>query len=867
MTLCVYKNVIRNKLTAEKTGMQHKHLFMPLALVSAMAVAQQVYAADDFVVQDIRVDGLVRLTPDNVAGMIPFTAGDRVNDQIISNSIRSLFASGLFDDVKSSQEGNTLVYTVVERPVISKVELKGNKLIPKEALEEGLKKMGLSEGEVLKKSSLQTVETELEQQYMQQGRYDADVKVTTTAQPNNRVNILIEFIEGQSAKVFDINIIGNTVFKESDIKQVFALKESGWNSVISRNDRYAREKMAASLEALRALYLNKGYINFNITNSSLNLSEDKKHVFIEVSVDEGEQFKFGETHFLGDTLYTQSDLNALKLYKDGDLYSQEKVNGVKQLLLRKYGNAGYYFAEVNIVPEINKDTKLVDLNYYVNPGQQVTVRRINFTGNSKTADEVLRREMRQMEGALASNEKIDLSKVRLERTGFFKTVDVKPARIPGTPDQIDLNVAVEEQHSGTSTLAVGFSQSGGVTFQAGLSQTNFLGTGNAVSIDLSRSETQDYYNLSVTDPYFTIDGVRRGYNMYYRKTKLDDDYNVNNYVTDSFGGGINFGYPIDENQSISMGLNIDNTEVTTGPYVSTYVRDYLLANGGKATDTTSFCPADASGNSQLTVPVYKTDENGNFVLDSEGNKIVTHNTCAVPEESYDSAFKGDFLTYNLNLGWSYNTLNRPVFPTSGMSHRINAEIALPGSDVEYQKITYDAQAYFPLGKDFVLRGYGKLGYGNDLPFYKNFYAGGFGSVRGYDNSTLGPKYPGVYYDAQNQVDYDPEEVGGNALIQFGTELALPVPFKGDWARQVRPVLFAEGAQVFDTQCDVPQSSEDRKYCKDNFGFDMNNMRYSVGAGFTWITMIGPISLSYAFPLNDKAGDETKEIQFEIGRTF
>lgn len=839
--------------------MQHKHLFMPLALVSAMAVAQQVYAADDFVVQDIRVDGLVRLTPDNVAGMIPFSAGDRVNDQIISNSIRSLFASGMFDDVKSSQVGNTLVYTVVERPIISKVELKGNKLIPKEALEEGLKKMGLAEGEVLKKSSLQLVETELEQQYMQQGRYDADVKVTTTAQPNNRVNVLIDFVEGQSAKVFDINIIGNTVFKESEIKQIFALKESGWNSVISRNDRYAREKMAASLESLRALYLNKGYINFNITNSSLNLSEDKKHVFIEVSVDEGEQFKFGETKFLGDALYTQNELNALKLYKDGELYSQEKVNAVKQLLLRKYGNAGYYFAEVNIVPEINKDTKLVDLNYYVNPGQQVTVRRINFTGNSKTADEVLRREMRQMEGALASNEKIDLSKVRLERTGFFKTVDVKPARIPGTPDQIDLNVNVEEQHSGTSTLAVGFSQSGGITFQAGLSQTNFLGTGNAVSIDLSRSETQDYYNLSVTDPYFTIDGVRRGYNMYYRKTKLDDDYNVNNYVTDSFGGGINFGYPIDENQSISMGLNIDQTDVTTGPYVSTYVRDYLLANGGKATHSSSYCPEEL-------VPI----------KDAEGN-ITGYEPCSVPEVTYKDEFQGDFLTYNLNLGWSYNTLNRPVFPTSGMSHRVNTEVALPGSDVEYQKVTYDAQAYFPLGKDFVVRGYGKLGYGNDLPFYKNFYAGGFGSVRGYDNSTLGPKYDGVYYQGIGKEDLDFEEVGGNALVQFGAELALPVPFKGDWARQVRPVLFAEGAQVFDTQCDVPaadsvlikdgQSYNARQYCKDNYGFDMNNMRYSVGAGFTWITMIGPISLSYAFPLNDKAGDETKEIQFEIGRTF
>jgi len=835
--------------------MQHTHLFMPLALVSAMAATQQIYAADDFVVQDVKVNGLVRLTPESVYGMLPVTSGDRVSDSSIANAIRTLYATGLFDDIKTSQEGNNLIFTVVERPVISKIELKGNKLIPKEALEEGLKKMGLVEGEVLKKSALQIVETELEQQYMQQGRYDADVKVTTTAKPNNRVDILLEFTEGKAAKVFDINIIGNTVFKDADIKQAFAVKESGWASVVSRNDRYAREKMAASLESLRAMYLNKGYINFNITNSSLNLSEDKKNVFIEVSVDEGEQFKFGETKFLGDALYSEKDLQALQIYKAGELYSQEKVNAVKQLLLRKYGNSGYYYAEVNVVPQINNETKQVDLNYYINPGQQVTVRRINFTGNSKTADSVLRREMRQMEGALASNEKIDLSKVRLERTGYFKTVDIKPARVPNSPDQVDLNINVEEQHSGTSTLAVGFSQSGGVTFQAGLSQTNFLGTGNSVAIDLSRSETQDYYNLSVTDPYFTIDGVRRGYNMYYRKTKLNNDYNVNNYVTDSFGGGINFGYPIDENQSISAGLNIDSTKVTTGAYVSTYVRDYLLANGGKTTSTSTYC----------LVELIKDPTTGEMVC-PDGQL----------SDPYGSAFEGDFLTYNLNLGWSYNTLNRPMFPTSGMSHRVNAEIAVPGSDVEYQKVTYDAQAFFPLGKDFVLRGYGKLGYGNDLPFFKNFYAGGFGSVRGYDNSTLGPKYPGVQYSETGVKDWDPEEVGGNALVQFGTELVLPMPFKGDWARQVRPVLFAEGAQVFDTQCNMPSKDihldtttvvNAKKYCEDNFGFDAKNMRYSVGAGFTWITMIGPLSLSYAFPLNEKSGDQTKNIQFEIGRTF
>ena len=837
--------------------MQHSHLFMPLALVSAMAAVQQVYAADEFIARDIRVDGLVRLTQSNVLTMLPINSGSRVNDPAIADAIRALYASNLFDDIKASKENDVLVFTVVERPVISKINLKGNKLIPKEALEDGLKKMGLAEGEVLKKSSLQILQNELEQQYAQQGRYDATVKVETVARPNNRVDLDINFNEGKAAKVFDINIIGNTVFKEDEIKQVFAVKESGWASVVTRNDRYAREKMAASLESLRALYLNKGYINFDINSSNLNISEDKKNIFIEVAVREGEQFKFSQTKFLGDALYKPEELKALQIYKDGDTYSQEKVNAVKQLLLRKYGNAGYFFTEVNVVPEINNENQTVGLNYYINPGQQVTVRRINFSGNTKTADEVLRREMRQMEGALASNEKIDLSKVRLERTGFFSKVDVKPVRVPNSPDQVDLNIDVEEQHSGTSTLAVGYSQNGGVTFQAGLSQTNFLGTGNRVAIDLSRSETQDYYNLSVTDPYFTIDGVSRGYNMYYRKTKLNQDYNVNNYVTDSLGGGLNFGYPIDENQNISAGINIDNTKVTTGPYVSTYVRDYLLANGGKTIGYSTRCMVDM-------IPNPDTEVGG--LICPEGQT-----------EQYANAFEGEFLTYNLNLGWSYNTLNRPIFPTSGMSHRLNAEIALPGSDVEYQKLTFDTQAFLPLGKDFVLRGYGKLGYGNDLPFYKNFYAGGYGSVRGYDNSTLGPKYPGVTYNETYTKDYNPEEVGGNALIQFGSELALPVPFKGDWARQIRPVIFAEGAQVFDTQCNVAKGNlyldgsktaiDAQKYCQDNNGFELDNMRYSVGVGFTWITMIGPLSLSYAFPLNDKPGDETKNIQFEIGRTF
>ncbi|KAA8734386.1 outer membrane protein assembly factor BamA [Acinetobacter qingfengensis] len=815
--------------------MRHNPLFMPLALVSAMAIVQTAHA-ESFQVSDIRVEGLVRLTPANVYGLIPISAGDQASDASIANAIKALYDSGNFDDVQSYQQGNTLLFKVIERPIIASVELDGNKLIPKEALLDGLKKMGIAEGEVLKKATLQNVENELEQQYSQQGRYNANITVETTPRPNNRVAVKLKFDEGKAAKVVSINVIGNHVFSDKDIERAFAVKESSWSSIVTRNDRYAKEKMSASLEALRAMYLNDGYINFTVNSSQLNLSEDKQHIFIEVNVDEGEKFNFGETKFLGDALFENKDLQALQIYKNGETYSQAKVNALKQQLLRKFGNAGYYFAEVNVVPEINAETKTVNLNYYINPGQKVTVRRINFSGNSKTNDAVLRREMRQMEGALASNEKIDLSKVRLERTGYFKTVDIKPVRVPSSPDQVDLDVKVEEQHSGTSTIAVGYSQSYGVTYQLGLSQNNFMGTGNKFNIDLSRSSYYDSYNIGVYDPYWTIDGVSRGYNVYYRKTKLDDDYNVSNYYTDSIGANVTFGYPLDENQSISATVGVDKTKVTTGPYASSLVVDYLRDHGTNRKESTgSWCP---SAN-------YDTDS------DSDG----TNDSCSdAALVTYPDGVSSEFLSYNLSLAWAYNSLNRPMFPTKGFYNKVNLDIALPGSDQEYQKITYDAQAYFPIGKGFVVHGYGKLGYGNDLPFFKNFFAGGWGSVRGYESNTLGPRYDSYYYTNAGQSDSDPEETGGNALIQGGVELVLPLPSKSDWASQVRPVIFAEGGQVFDTK-------------SADYDIDMSELRYSVGVGFTWNTMIGPLSLSYAYPLNKKDGDDTQSVQFQIGTTF
>lgn len=788
----------------EMLGMRHPFYTLPLMLVTAMAAVSAAHA-EDFVARDIRVDGLVRLAPATVYGALPIAAGDRVDDARLATALRALYATGNFDDVQASRSGDTLLIQVVERPVIGKVTLDGNKLIPEDALKKGFKSVGLNEGDVLKRSVLQSIENDLEQQYAQQGRYDADVQIEQIARPNNRVDLKFRFIEGNAARVVDIQVVGNTVFSDKDLREAFAVKQSSWSSILTRDDRYARERLSASLESLRALYLNKGYIKFAINNAQINLSEDKKKVFVEISITEGNQYRFGDVKFLGDPLFETAELSRLVLFKEGQVYSQAQVNATRELLSRQYGNSGYYFAEINPVQEIDEATKVVGMRYFINPNQKVYVRRINFTGNTKTADDVLRREMRQLEGALASNEKIDLSKIRLERTGYFKTVTVDTQRVPNVSDQVDVNVSVEEQSSGTSTIAVGYSQSGGITFQLGLDQTNFLGTGNRVSLDLSRSETLDNYNISVLDPYFTIDGISRGYNAYYRKTKIDK-LSVNNYVTDSFGGGISFGYPIDENQDVNLSLGVDQTKLTTGTFVSQLARDYILNNGGAA----------VSGSTGV--------------------------------------YEADFLTYNINLSWVYNTLNRPVFATKGMQHRVSFDTALPGSDIQYQRLTYDGQVLFPINDSFVLRTYGKLGYGNDLPFYKNYFAGGYGSVRGYRNDTLGPRSPSASYVDAKTTDPDPESVGGNALIQGGAELVLPLPFRGDWAKQIRPVIFAEGGQVFDTT-------------KDNFGIHTEDFRFSAGIGFTWITVLGPLSLSYAYPINDQEGDKLKRVQFEIGRLF
>ncbi|KRG34139.1 MULTISPECIES: outer membrane protein assembly factor BamA [unclassified Psychrobacter] len=803
-------------------------LFMSAAgLPLVVAMMSMPVQAAEFVVTDIGFNGLQRLTPDSLYPVLPISVGDTVNDSSLAASIKALYATENFADIQSRIEGGQLRFDVVERPTIAEVNFEGNKLIPKEGLEQGLDNAGLSAGNVLKQATLQGVANELQQQYISQGYYNSNIEVDQTLLDGNRVKLDVRFVEGKPAKVVDINIIGNKHFSDEEIKDVFAVKESSWTRLLSKSDRYAKEKLAASLENLKALYQNDGYVRFAVDNAVLNISEDKSSVFIEVSLSEGEQYQFGEVNFLGKPTFENNELTELVTFAPNEKYSQAKLDETTAALKSRYGNEGYYLAQVRPVPRINDETKVVDIDYFIDPARPIYVRRINFTGNIKTQDEVLRREMRQLEGALATSDKIQLSRTRLMRTGFFKAVNVDVKPVPNQPDQVDINYTVEEQPSGSSTIAAGYSQSGGVTFQLDLTQNNFMGTGNRVKAALSRSETRDSYSLGYTDPYFTENGVSQGLSAYYRETKYDDR-NVSNYVTDSYGATLNYSYPVDETKRVSAGLNVDNTSVRGGRFLGVSNVQQIIDDGG-------------------TFENFVNDEN---------------------EASGRTGFKNDYNTYNLLFGWDYSTLDRPVFPTKGMSHTVDATIGL--GDTNYQKLVYSGNIYYPFYKDWVARGYTKLGYGNDLPFYENFYAGGYGSVRGYEASTLGPKSQ-TYYDAINDdVRYKDEDIGGNALVSFGSELILPMPFKGDWADQVRPVLFAEGGQVFDTT-----DKEDRTFINPNDGTDTgvplltqdNSMRFSAGAGITWYTPIGPISLSYAIPIGDKEGDETEKVQFQIGNTF
>ncbi|MFP5430294.1 MAG: outer membrane protein assembly factor BamA [Gammaproteobacteria bacterium] len=766
---------------------------MPATVVMFSAVAAQ--ADESFVIQDIRLEGLARLSAASVYGVLPLSAGDRADADRIADALRQLFKTGNFEDVQIGRDGDVLVIRLTERPSIISLDIKGNKSIDKDNLLKGLKSAGLAEGMVFQRSVLDHVKRELERQYIAQGRYGATITVDAQPKPRNRVALNIQIEEGAAARIRGINFVGNKVFGDDVLRNAFQLKSSHFTSFFKNDDKYSRERLQGDLERLRSWYMDRGYVNFAVNSTQVTLTPDRKDVFIDINISEGEQFRFGEIRVAGELPLPEDMLKRLVLVRKDDIFNQAGLTATSKLMTRRLGNDGYIFAEVNGVPEIDNERRIADVTFFVNPGKQAYVRRINFSGNLKTDDHVLRREMRQYEGALASSEKLDLSKLRLQRLGFFEDVSLDTPRVPGVADQVDVNVTVKEQPSGTIGASIGFSQGAGMIFSANVSQTNFMGTGNRFSVALNRSETQDSYNLAFVDPYFTLDGVSRGYNLFYRETKFDSR-NVSNYVTNTMGGNVSFGYPIDENESVNFSLGLDKTDITKGTLASRLVSDFVNEEGDR------------------------------------------------------------YLNYTSSLSWGRNTLNRGIFADRGASQSVGLEFALPGSDLTFYKLTYNGQLYIPLGNPWVLRLHTSLGYGDSygdtsrLPFYKNYFAGGFGSVRGYSDNSLGAKSCSV---ALCPNDPFPEVVGGNILVEGGVELVVPTPFAAG-NRQLRTVLFVDAGNAYDT--DVP-----------GYELDGSMLRYSAGINLQWLTAIGPLSFSLSRPLNKQPEDDTQAFQFTIGQGF
>ncbi|MFV3334471.1 outer membrane protein assembly factor BamA [Pseudomonas sp. NY15437] len=790
-----------------------KRFLLPAAL-SALMIAQ--VHAESFTVSDIRVNGLQRVSAGSVFAALPLNVGEQIDDRRLVEATRSLFKTGFFQDIQLSRDGNVLIVNVVERPSISSIEIEGNKAITTEDLMKGLKQSGLSEGEIFQRATLEGVRNELQRQYVAQGRYSAEIETEVVPQPRNRVALKININEGTVAAIAHVNVVGNTVFSEEDLTDLFELKTTNWLSFFKNDDKYSREKLSGDLERLRSYYLDRGYIHMDIASTQVSITPDKKHVYITVNVNEGEKYTVSDVKLSGDLKVPEDEVKKLLLVKKGQVFSRKVMTTTSDLITRRLGNEGYTFANVNGVPEPNDENKTVSITYVVDPGKRAYVNRINFRGNTKTEDEVLRREMRQMEGGWASTYLIDQSKQRLERLGYFKEVNVETPAVPGTDDQVDVNYSVEEQPSGSITASVGFAQSAGLILGGSISQNNFLGTGNKVSIGLTKSDYQTRYNFGFVDPYWTVDGVSLGYNAFYRKTDYDKlDVDVSSYSVNSLGAGVSIGYPISETSRLTYGLTVQRDEIDTGAYTVDEIFDFIEKEG-------------------------------------------------------DS-----FTNFKASIGWSESTLNKGVLANRGHSQSLVLETTVPGSDLSFYKLDYRGQIFAPLTETYTMRFHTELGYGgaygdtDRLPFYENYYAGGFNSVRGFKDSSLGPRSTpskarnnGDGPDDQGRYtdpDQDPQAFGGNILITGGAELLFPLPFVKD-QRQLRTVLFYDIGNVFDTDCPISTTQG----CD---GVKFQDMAMSAGVGLTWITALGPLSFSLATPIKKPDNAETQIFQFSLGQTF
>jgi outer membrane protein insertion porin family len=849
------------------------------------AVAQM----EPFVIADIRVEGLQRIAPGSVFAALPVSVGDRVNGAAVRSISRSLFYTGNFDDIAVGRDGNVLVLTVVERPSISEITIDGNKAIETEALLDGLKGAGLAVGQVFQRSTLDGMQLELLRQYVIQGRYDASIDSEVIPEPRNRVSISIEIDEGTVSKIKHINIVGNEIFDDETLLDTFELQVGGLFSFFSSDDKYSKEKLESDLEALTSYYQDRGYLQFEIESTQIAVSPAKDAVYITANVVEGERFTVTDVDLSGDLVLPEEDLSRFLLVAPGQVFSQQLVTSTEEYLTRRLGNEGYNFAKVTGIPEVGDGDAEVALKFFIDPGRRTYVRRINFKGNDRTADDVLRREMRQMEAAPASAAAIEQSRIRLQRLGFFSSAEVETVELPGYDDLVDVDFTVEEQSFGSIGGSLGYSQWAGLIVGLNLQQNNFMGTGRQVGVNLNSSRYQSLASINYNNPYFTEDGVSRGFSLFYRKTDLSE-INVASYTTDTVGATMSFGYPVSETQRLGFNLGLTDTEITSGRYAVQEIRTSprLITGVDQYFVSTRQEDGTYSGPEEL-FPITELPADAFAILSADG----------FLDKNGDS-----FTNATITASWLQSTLNRGQLATRGASNSLSAQLSVPGSDLEFYKLNYRGELFVPIAGEFTFHLRGELGYGDgfgsttELPFYEHFFSGGFGSVRGFEANTLGPRStPPVLYVTDRPVTAVDEETGfpteqggpdgssfgylvnaetgqietqqvflgrradpfgGNVLIEGSAEILFPMPFVKD-RRSLRSAFFLDVGNVFNINC-----RENQLNC---FGVDASELRYSVGIGVTWLSGFGPLTFALAKPLNASETDRREVFQFTLGRGF
>ena len=793
-------------------------------------LSTQLVAFEDFLVSDIRIIGLQRVSTGSIFNVIPISVGDNIDQRKSSDITRSLFATEQFDDIQIAKDGNTLIIVVQERPSISAIDISGNKALKTEQLLESLDGVEIKEGEVYKRSTLEKVKSELVRSYASNGRYGAGVVIEEIKKPRNRLELNIVVDEGKSATIESINIIGNELFSNEDLLEGFELSAGSFFSFISNDNAYSREKLKGDIESLESFYLNRGYLKFSIESSQISLSKDKKSIFINFNIFEGDQYTINDVEVIGDLPFEESLYEGITDSLKDKVYSQAQITSIEEFFTNVLGNQGYAFAEVSGNPEIDDESQDVKLIFSVNPGKRTYTRKILFTGNNLTQDYVLRREMRQFEGAWSSDNSIEASKVRLERLGYFKEVNVNTIPVVGTDDQIDIVYNVEEENTGSIGGNIGYSDFG-LMLGFNLQEQNFLGTGNTVAIGINKNVYSEQYNLSFLDPFATKDGISLGYNAYFRETDYGE-YNVANYLTNSGGIGVQYGWPISDTQRLNLGLTYDKTDITVGTQPAREIWDFV---------------------------------------DAEGSI---------------------FETLNLSAQWQRITLNRGMFPTDGASTAVSLSSTVPGSDLNYFRLNLRQKYYQPLGRDLVFGFSGEIGYlstfgdTKETPFFQNFYAGGPRSLRGFESNTLGPRsteapcFEFNYSEGTcpNLIDSDGDEIpdlpyyntyansaynkrvsiGGNIKIEGSMQLIFKLPFIED-QRSMRSAFFFDFGNVFSDNC--------KDYQFNCYKPSIDDLRYSYGVGVTFITGFGPMSFAIAKPTNAGQYEETKEFQFTVGNVF